>query len=202
MSRTRIRRISEIGDGQGSWQLIEEAEVDAGEEILAKLSPGFFLVGGFKLAEEIFGGGEFTCAWRTAEDELVGAVDRRLILDQFFRNELGLFANKGAVHEEERLGGEVGHGAFANDEIGVGGIEDFKKIEHGIAKPGDVNAATLGVEFVVEIILSGVAEGAASALGIEISADEKDGVANAFGLKACAIGPSEKPVFGVARVIC
>ena len=38
------------------WEfLIDEAEVDAGEEGLADLGPGFFLFGGFELVEEIFG---------------------------------------------------------------------------------------------------------------------------------------------------
>ena len=177
--------------------LIKEAEVDAGEESLANLCPGFFLFGGFELAKEIFGGGEFAFAGWPAEDELVGVDDGGLFLNQALRGELGLFVNEGAVHEEERLGGEVGNGAFTDDEVGVGGIENLEEIEHGVAEPGDVDAAPVGVEFVVEIVLAGIAEGVATALGIELAADEEGGIADAFGFESLAMCATKKAIFGV-----
>ena len=149
------------------------------------------------MAEEIFGGGEFAGAGWSAEDELVGVGDGGLVLNQAFRGELGLFVYEGAVHEEERLGGEVGDGAFADDEVGVGGIENLEEIKHGVAEPGDVDATAEGVEFVVEIVLAGIAEGVAPALGIERSADDEGGVANAFGFEALTICATKEAVFGV-----
>ena len=121
--------------------LIEEAEVQAGEERLGELGPGFFLLVGWELIEEELGGGMFASAGGAAEDELVGVDDGGFFLEKALGGELGLLTDEGAVHEEKRLGGEVGDGTFANNKVGIGGVEDFEEIEHGVAEPGDVDAA-------------------------------------------------------------
>ena len=108
---------------------------------MGELGPGFFLLVGWELIEEGLGGGVFASAGGAAEDELVGVDDGGFFLEKALGGELGLLTDKGAVHEEKRLSGEVGDGAFANNKVGIGGVEDFEEIEHGVAEPGDVDAA-------------------------------------------------------------
>lgn len=97
---------------------------------MGELGPGLFLLVGGELVEEGLGGGEFAFGWGAGEDELVGVGEGGFFFEETLGGELGLRADEGAVHEEERLGGEVGDRAFSDDEVGVGGVEDFEDGEH------------------------------------------------------------------------
>lgn len=177
--------------------LVEEAEVDGGEEGLGELGPGFDFLVGREAGEEGLGGGEFAFGGRAGKDELVEVLNVGFFLEDFLSCELRLLPDEGAVHEEKRLGGEVGGGTSADDEVGVWSVENFEDREHGVAKPRHVDAATIGVKLVVEIVLSGFADGEATPGRVELSADAKHGVANCFGLESFAVGVAKEAVFGI-----
>ena len=142
----------------------------------------------------------FALGGRAGEDELVGVGDGGFFLEEALSGEIGLFADEGAVHQEKGLGGEIGDGAFSDDKVGVGCVEDLEEIEHGIAEPRNVDAAAFGSEGVVEIVLSGVADGGTAACRVELAAEEEGGVADGFGFESFAIGVAEEAVCGVAVV--
>ena len=180
--------------------LIEKAEVEAGEEGLAYLSPGFFLLIGIKPVKKGLGGGMFAPGRRTGENELIGPGDGGFFAQEALGGEIGLFADEGAIHQEEGLSREVGDGAFSDDEVGIGRIEDFKEIQHGVAEPRNIDTAAGGVESVVEVVLSSLADGGSAAGGVKLPADEKGSVANELGFEALARRTTEETILGIAVV--
>ena len=114
--------------------------------------------------------------------------------------EIGLFADEAAIHQEEGLSREVGDGAFSDDEVGIGRIEDFKEIQHGVAEPRNIDTAAGGVEGVVEVVLSSLADSGSAAGGVKLPADEKGGVADELGFEALARRATKETILGITVV--
>ena len=109
----------------------------------------------------------------------------------------GQIDDEGAIHHEQRLGGQHAGGAAADDEVGVGHVEDREDVEDTIPKAGHIDASSAAVELVILIVLGDLSNRQATTGLIQLPTDLQHRIPDGLGLQSLALGPPHQTVFDV-----